>query len=208
VDGSVLIKRACESLAAVLVAPQALAYEVRRRVLGRERSYLGGSERAARWPGMLGELKRRALHRRMGASLGRGVVLRYGCVLKRPPLSIGSYTIIGYHSTVQQARIGRDCIISDAVVIVEGARQHHFDRLDVPIREQGGAYERPVVIGDDCRIGAGAVILADLGDHCVVGAGSVVVHPVEDFKIVAGNPARVLGDRRERRSPVEADAPG
>jgi len=198
VGGSVLIKRAYEWLAGALVAPRALSYVIRRSVLGEERAYLGGSERAANWPGITGECKRRALHRWMGASLGRGVVLRYGCVLKRPPLSIGSYTIIGYHSTVQQARIGRDCIIGDGVVIVEGVRQHRFDRLDVPIREQGGTFDRQVVIGDDCLIGTAAVILADVGNHAVVGAGSVVVHPVPDFKIVAGNPARIIGDRRER----------
>ena len=42
--------------------------------------------------------------------------------------------------------------------------------------------------------------MANVGQHCVVGAGSVVTKPVEDYKIVAGNPAVVIGDRREKAS--------
>jgi acetyltransferase-like isoleucine patch superfamily enzyme len=32
-----------------------------------------------------------------------------------------------------------------------------------------------------------------------VGAGSVVTKPVADYAIVAGNPAKPIGDRRQRR---------
>jgi len=46
-------------------------------------------------------------------------------------------------------------------------------------------------IGDDVRIGAGAVILGDieLGDGCVVGANAVVVDDVSEGTTVAGVPA-------------------
>lgn len=195
---AVRLKRAFEWLTKLLVAPRTLSYRVRRKLIGEERAYLELSERAARWPGIRGERMRQALHRQLGTSLGVGVVLRFGCVLRRPPISIGSYTIIGHYSSVQHARIGAECVIADYVVIVDGARQHHFDRLDVPIWQQGGAYDEQLVIGDDCLIGSGAVILAGLGDHCVVGAGSVVTRPVAPYKVVAGNPAREISDRRER----------
>ncbi|MDU2108057.1 MAG: hypothetical protein E7E85_13490 [Clostridium sp.] len=34
-----------------------------------------------------------------------------------------------------------------------------------------------------------------IGNHTIIGAGSVVTHDVEDYAIVAGNPARVIKRR-------------
>lgn len=69
-------------------------------------------------------------------------------------------------------------------------------------------------IGDDVWIGSHVVILdgVTIGDHCVIGAGSVVTRDLPDWSIAAGNPARVLRDRRDsprtdRRS-VPATSPG
>ena len=38
-----------------------------------------------------------------------------------------------------------------------------------------------------------------IGNHVVVGMGSVVTKDVPDWAIVAGNPARVIGDRRSKK---------
>jgi acetyltransferase-like isoleucine patch superfamily enzyme len=191
------IKRAFDVATALIVAPLGLSYDLRRRLIGSERAYLELSERASRWPGVRGERMRNALHSRLGTELGEAVLMRFGCILKRPPLSIGRMTALGHYVVVQHASIGEHCVVGDHVLIADGRRQHNIDRLDVPINAQGIATER-VHIGGDCWIGSHATILADVGDHCVVGAGSVVIEPVPDYMIVAGNPARVIGDRRER----------
>jgi acetyltransferase-like isoleucine patch superfamily enzyme len=60
------------------------------------------------------------------------------------------------------------------------------------VRSQG------IVIGRDVWIGAGAGVTdgVTIGDHAVVGMGAVVTRDVPEWAIVAGVPARVIGDRR------------
>jgi acetyltransferase-like isoleucine patch superfamily enzyme len=54
----------------------------------------------------------------------------------------------------------------------------------------------PVVIEHDVFIGAGAYILkgVTIGNNSIVGAGSVVVKSVSAWSIVAGNPAKIIGE--------------
>lgn len=65
-----------------------------------------------------------------------------------------------------------------------------------PIRSAG------INIGDDVWIGANACVTdgVSVGDHAVIGMGAVVTHDVDDWAIVAGSPARVIGDRRTWKS--------
>lgn len=52
----------------------------------------------------------------------------------------------------------------------------------------------PVQIGNNCFIGCNVLILkgSKIGDNCVVGAGAVVSGNFEDNCVIAGNPARVI----------------
>jgi galactoside O-acetyltransferase len=58
----------------------------------------------------------------------------------------------------------------------------------------------PVTVRKHALVGAGTVIFANvtLGMGCSVGALSLIKHDVDDFTIVAGNPARVLGQRDQQ----------
>lgn len=53
------------------------------------------------------------------------------------------------------------------------------------------------VLGDGVDVGANAVILGaiTIGNRAVIGAGAVVVKDVPSGAVVAGNPARVIGQR-------------
>lgn len=54
--------------------------------------------------------------------------------------------------------------------------------------------DHPVRIGSRCFIGGGSMILpgVTIGDECIIGAAAVVFDDVPDRCIVGGNPARVL----------------
>lgn len=65
--------------------------------------------------------------------------------------------------------------------------------LDAALRRQQ-EYGKPVTIGSDVWVGAGALILpgVTVGDRTVIGAGSVVTRDVPSGVFAAGNPCRVV----------------
>lgn len=86
-----------------------------------------------------------------------------------------------------QNMFGPDVYITDS--------NHRFERARTP--QQQGMDVGRVKIGSGCWIGARSTILKDveLADGCVVGAGSVVTRSVPAGTVVAGVPARPIGDR-------------
>lgn len=91
--------------------------------------------------------------------------------------------------------IGDDVLVGPNCVIMTGS--YNFDRLDVPLQEQG-TVSKPVRIGRRVWVGANSVILAgsELGDNVIVSANSVVSGPVPANSVVLGNPAKVIFTRR------------
>lgn len=64
-------------------------------------------------------------------------------------------------------------------------------RAEIPDLELAGE----ITVGNNVFIGMGALILpnVNIGNNCIVGANAVVTRSVADGTIVAGNPARVVG---------------
>ena len=62
-----------------------------------------------------------------------------------------------------------------------------------------------VDIGDYAFIGVDAVIIGDvkIGEYSIVGACSVVTRDVEPYSIVAGNPAKKVGEVRKDRDEID-----
>ena len=77
---------------------------------------------------------------------------------------------------------------------------HDFSDIGKPMRLQGKAQEKPVVIGNDVWIGTRAIILPGvrIGDGAIIGAGSIVTHDVDPYAIVAGNPAKTIRFRNRQ----------
>ena len=90
------------------------------------------------------------------------------------------------------ARVGDDALLGPGVVLVSG---NHVTDGGGPVRDLGFD-ERDVEIGAGAWIGANSVVVGcRVGAGAVVGANSVVLHDVPDHAIVAGAPARVVGQR-------------
>ncbi|MFH1843443.1 MAG: acyltransferase [bacterium] len=102
--------------------------------------------------------------------------------------------------------------LGDNVVLGPGVKiwttNHKFEDPSVPIREQGLAYE-PVAIGDDVWLGANVFIYpgVQLPEGCVVAACSAVAKKrYPPYSILAGFPARVIGNRQQAKPEPAADS--
>jgi acetyltransferase-like isoleucine patch superfamily enzyme len=107
-----------------------------------------------------------------------------------------------YAST--RLEIGADTMLA-AQCYVGGGRYAVHGRTDVAIAEQPEP-RIGVVIGDDCWLGAGVIVIdgAHIGRGSVVAAGSVVKDNVEAYSVVAGAPARRIGSRMSRTAMEES----
>ncbi len=120
----------------------------------------------------------------------------FGVIFSHADTELGKRVYIGPQSNIGLCVLEDEAILGSGVHILSGRGQHNFDNPNVRIQDQGGKYEK-ITIGQDSWIGNNATVMADIGQKCVVGAGSVVTKPVNDFSIVAGNPARLIAQRKD-----------
>ncbi|WP_232503494.1 acyltransferase [Pseudogulbenkiania sp. NH8B] len=165
-----------------------------------------------------------------GACLGAGTVL---CGGPAASIDIGSnawigndcelstlgMVQIGAHSSLQhrtqlhgEVKIGAACVGAAGLYISSGT--HEFRRKPaLPIRLQDRAKSRlptaqrsrQVVVGDDCWLGIGVVVMpgVTIGRGSIVGANSVVTRDLPPYCIAAGAPARIVGQRLNFQPPTE-----
>jgi acetyltransferase-like isoleucine patch superfamily enzyme len=188
------IKHILHSTMRALSLPVYLLYRLESVFVGDRKAFGMVSQWVSIIPGLTGEFFRRAfLQWATGLSL-RGCCISFGTTFSDPGIRIADGVYLGRGCDIGYADIGPNCVIGSGVHIISGLRQHGFEDLDVPIKEQQGGYTK-VTVGEDTWIGNGAIIGADVGRKCVIGVGSVVVKPIPDLAIAAGNPARVIRSR-------------
>lgn len=114
-------------------------------------------------------------------------------IVMPPGITIGRNVHFGLGVILDQSH-GHLITIGSDVVIAPGARILVHDSARARIN--GRTWVSPVRIGDRAFVGAEALIMpgVTIGEDALVAAGSVVISDVEAGTIVAGVPARVIGD--------------
>jgi len=138
-----------------------------------------------------------------GMQLGRRTVIRFPLGYRHPKhIRVGADTAIGEYAFLVAGpgswiSIGSNTLLAPNVHV--NTTQHRYDRVDVEIMYQGYT-EGDIVIGDDCWLGTGVIVLkgVTIGDGAVVGAGSLVKDDVEPYSVVAGSPAKFVKRRGQR----------
>lgn len=157
----------------------------------RDELFCFGSEFFALMPGLPGVYLRRAYYDTVLPQGAPNLYSGFGTTFSQRDTHIGRDVYIGSRCDIGLSEIGDDVLIGSHVAIISGPRVHHFDRLDVPIRKQGGVLEK-ITIGNGSWLANGAIVLAPVGEGAVVGAGAVVVRPCDSFGVYVGNPARLV----------------
>lgn len=136
----------------------------------------------------------------------------YGC-------TIGSDSKIGTFVEIQKnAFVGDRCKISSHTFICEGVTiedevfvGHGVMFINDPdpaavnadgeLKNEADWVVHPTRVKKGASIGSGAVIMCDvtIGAGALIGAGAVVTRDVPDRALVAGNPARVIRQRKSAR---------
>jgi acetyltransferase-like isoleucine patch superfamily enzyme len=150
--------------------------------------------------------------------LGREVKIFHASLVNLYGCSVGDESKIGTFVEIQKgAVIGARCKISSHTFICEGVtiddevfighgvmftndRYPRATTTDGSLQTEADWAVEATRVKRGASIGSNATVISGvtIGEGAVVGAGAVVTKDVADHAIVAGVPARVIGDMRER----------
>ena len=135
-----------------------------------------------------------------GIVIGEGVFVGRNTILscKNGDILIDDRANIGFNCEIFSAsrvRVGKSILMAAYTYLVGG--DHLYDRIDLPVLEQGRT-ARGIDVDDNVWLGAHVVVTdgSRVGRDAIIGAGAVVVGEIPEFAIAAGIPAKVIRDRR------------
>ncbi len=141
---------------------------------------------------------RRFLCKRLFLSCGRNVNIEHGAFFGGGrEIEIGDNSAVGLNARIAgPLSIGNDVMMGPGVNIY--TQNHETENIYKPMRLQT-APKLKVTIGNDCWLGANAVILpgVTIGNGVIVGSGAVVTKDIPDFAVVGGVPAKIIKIRQQ-----------
>ena len=194
-------KAIAHSTAVVLISPLLLVFWSASALTSKDQALTFCSQLLALCPGLSGCFLRSAFYRFVIDEFHPSARIGFGALLSKCSARIEENVYVGPYCQLGLVTLKKDVLLGPAVQIPSGAKTHGFESLDAPIREQPGEIVR-ITIHQDCWIGGGTIVLADIDEQTVVGAGSVVTRPLPNRVIAAGNPASVIRSREVRSSPI------
>jgi UDP-2-acetamido-3-amino-2,3-dideoxy-glucuronate N-acetyltransferase len=112
---------------------------------------------------------------------------------------VGARCKISSHSFLCEGVTLEDCVFIGHGVMFTNDRYPRATANGQPQSEADWAVV-PTLVKHGASVGTGAVVMCGvtIGENAIIGAGAVVTHDVAANAIVAGVPARLMGDARER----------
>ena len=104
--------------------------------------------------------------------------------------------------------IGINCTVPPTIVIGKNvmmgpncyffAHNHRFDRVDIPMIEQGFLPSANFIIEDDVWLGRGVMVLPGrtIKKGSIIGAGCILTKDFPEYSIVGGNPGKLIRIRK------------
>jgi len=147
------------------------------------------AQSSANVPGGIGDRLRVAYYCLTLAECHMSSRISFGTFFAHPEARVGDRVYIGSYCVMGKATIGSGTQVASAVQVLSGQHQH--------IRDDSGAFHeagdfKNVSIGQDCWLGAGSIVMADVGERTTIGAASVVTRPIPPDSVAVGSPARVI----------------
>ncbi len=149
--------------------------------------------------GRIGKWFRKICGKLILEKCGKNVNIERGAHFS-PRVTLGNNSGIGINASISGiVRIGDNVMMGPHCTTY--THNHAFDRLDIPMCEQGFQPDQPIVIEDDVWIGGHVIILpgVHIGSGAIIGAGAVVTKDVPNYAIVGGVPAKVIKYRNENK---------
>lgn len=147
-------------------------------------------------PGKIGVYFRAAFYRLACADTSDEIAIGFLTIFSHPDTSIHKGVYIGPQCNIGKCTIDENTLLGSGVHILSGKNQHHFSDSTLPIKEQGGVFEK-IKIGADCWVGNNAVVMCGIADHSIVAAGAIVTKDLtEEGTVVGGNPATIISQRQ------------
>ena len=137
-------------------------------------------------------LRRLYLTRVLRIRMGQGASIAMGCFVTGRSIEIGARTVVNrrcYLDGRGGLRIGSNVSVSPECYLLSLTHDVNSPAFS--------ALPKTTILGDRVWLGARAMVLpgVEMGEGSVAGAGSVVAKSCGPYEIVAGTPAKKIGER-------------